>query len=215
MKKKCSITVAMFILSFLSITTTLTGQSEVIKLPPPQKTGGLPLMEALSQRKTQRQFSTKPLPEQTLSNLLWAADGVNRPDGKRTAPSARNYQEINIYVALKKGLFLYDPKNNTLVMKRKKDIRETVGVQKFTQVAPVGLIYVSDLKKLGKLNAEDQIFYSATDTGFISQNVYLFCASEKLATVVMGWVDKPALKKEMELSDEQMIVLSQAVGFPK
>ena len=184
-----------------------------IKLPEPQKDSGIPLMKALALRKSARTFSDKKLSDQTISNLLWAAFGINREDGKRTAPSARNSQDIDIYVAMPSGLYLYDAKSNTLLLKLSKDIREVVGVQKFTQTAPVCLIYVSDFSRLqGK--DRDKVFYSAADTGFISQNVYLFCASEKLDTVVLGWVNKPELRKAMKLSKDKHIILTQPVGHP-
>lgn len=181
-----------------------------IALPAPRKTGGMPLMEALNARQTQRTFSAEPLSEQMLADLLWAAFGVNRDDGKRTAPSARNMQEIDIYVALPSGLYLYDAKQNLLSQWLKEDIREKTGKQPFTQKAPVNLIYVADFDRI---RGETE-FYSAADTGFISQNVYLFCASEGLHTVVLGWVDKDALHDAMKLKPSQHIILTQPVGFP-
>ena len=188
---------------------------ETIELPAPQKTGGMPLMEALNARQSQREFSEKELSTQMLSNLLWAANGINREKSKkRTAPSAMNRQEIDIYVAMKQGLFLYDGIQNILKPVLDKDIRELTGKQDFVANAPVNLIFVADFTKMGDSGLEDKIFYSATDTGFISQNVYLFCASQGLATVVRGWVDKEKLALEMELRQDQMIVLAQTVGYP-
>jgi len=188
--------------------------NETIELPAPQKTGGMPLMEALNARQSQREFSEKELSTQMLSNLLWAANGVNREKSlKRTAPSAMNRQEIDIYVAMKQGLFLYDGIKNILKPVLDKDIRELTGKQDFVANAPVNLIYVADFTKMGDSDLEDKVFYSATDTGFISQNVYLFCASQGLATVVRGWVDKEKLALEMELRQDQMIVLAQTVGY--
>lgn len=181
-----------------------------IQLPAPQKTGGLPLMEALNARQTQRTFSSKPLSEQMLSDLLWAAFGVNRADGKRTAPSARNMQEIDIYVALPSGLYLYRAQEHVLEQTLDEDLREQTGQQPFTQKAPVNLIYAADFDRM----RGDTEFYSAADTGFISQNVYLFCASEGLHTVVLGWVDKDALHDAMKLRPSQHIILTQPVGFP-
>jgi SagB-type dehydrogenase family enzyme len=188
---------------------TLT-QAADIKLPEPQKTGGMPLMEALNARQTQRTFSAKPLSEQQLANLLWAAFGINRDNGKRTAPSARNTQEISIYVALPSGLYLYQAKSNTLEQISEQDIRALVGRQAFVKTAPVGLIYVSDYDII---KGESE-FYSATDTGYISQNVYLFCASAGMNTVVLGSVDKPALQTAMKLKPSQHVILTQPVGFP-
>lgn len=186
------------------------GFSQDIPLPAPQKTGGMPLMEALNARQTSRDFSSKPLSEQQLANLFWAACGINRPDGKRTAPSARNMQEIDLYVALPTGLYLYQAKSNMLQQVLDQDIREKTGKQPFTQRAPVNLIYVAETERM----RGDTEFYSAVDTGFVSQNVYLFCASEGLHTVVLGMVDKEALHAAMKLKPSQRVILTQPVGFP-
>jgi len=187
-----------------------------IQLPKPQMDGGKPLMQALKERKTTRAFSPEKLPVQTLGNLLWAAFGVNRPEsGQRTAPSAMNRQEIDIYVAMADGLYLYDAKENTLQPVLAQDLRAATGMQPFVTNAPVELIYVADYSRMGRGSDEDKNLYSAADTGFIGQNVYLFCASEGLATVVRGSVDRPALAKAMKLRPEQRIILAQTVGYPK
>jgi SagB-type dehydrogenase family enzyme len=186
-----------------------------IKLPPPQMTGGKPLMEALKERQTSREFSPKELSLQTISNMLWAANGINRPEsGDRTAPSAKNMQEIDIYVATAGGLYLYDAKANMLVSVLEEDIRAATGNQPFVKDAPINLIFVADLSKMNKMPAEAADFYAATDTGFISENVYLYCASAGLATVVRGYVDKNALAKAMGLRPDQKIILAQTVGYP-
>lgn len=186
-----------------------------IKLSAPQLGKGKSLMQALNERRSTRAFSSKELPHEVLSNLLWAAFGINRPDlGKRTAPSAMNFQEIEIYVAMKKGLYLYNPAESVLEPIIAKDIREFVGKQEFTQAAPVNLIYVADFSKM-KGEDESKVFYSAIDTGFISQNVYLFCASEGLATVVIGWVEKDKLADMMDLTENKKIIVAQPVGYPK
>jgi SagB-type dehydrogenase family enzyme len=177
--------------------------------------GGRPLMEVLKDRKTIRSFSNKELSLQELSNLLWAAFGVNRPEeGKRTAPSAVNWQEIDIYVAKKDGLYLYDAGKNILIKILDEDIRGSTGEQDFVKDAPINLVFVSDYSRMGDAPKESKDFYSATDTGFISQNVYLFCASEGLGTVVRGWVDKEKLHKIMKLKEEQKVILAQTVGYP-
>ena len=189
---------------------------QAIKLQPPDREGGKTLMAALAARSSHREFSGKKLSEQTLSNLLWAAFGVNRPDsGKRTAPSARNMKEIDIYVALPEGLFLYDAPAHILRPVLKEDIRKFTGEQAFTADAPVNLIFVANRGRMGSADEATKDFYSAVDTGFISQNVYLFCASEGLATVVLGWVDKPALEKKMGLGEDRKVILTQPVGYPK
>jgi SagB-type dehydrogenase family enzyme len=188
---------------------------KTIELPKPQMTGGKPLMDVLKERKSGRQFSGEKLPMQVLSNMLWAANGVNRPDGKRTAPTARNRQEIDVYVAMEDGLYLYDAKENTLVGILAEDIREKTGKQPFVKDAPVNLIFAADYAKMGDGPAEQKDFYAAVDTGYVSQNVYLFCASEGLATVVRGMVDREPLAEVMKLRSEQKIILAQTIGYPK
>lgn len=187
-----------------------------IKLSAPQMEGGKPLMQALKDRKTMREFSSKELPLQVISDMLWAACGINRPEsGHRTAPSAMNMQEIDIYVAKADGLYLFDAKENMLIPVLTEDIRALTGKQPFVKDAPINLIYVADLSKMSRLSAGDIDFYAAVDTGFISQNVYLYCASVGLATVVRGSIDKPALAKAMKLRPEQKIILAQTIGYPK
>jgi SagB-type dehydrogenase family enzyme len=187
-----------------------------LPLPKPQMEGGKPLMQALKERASLREFSGEKLPLQILSDMLWAAHGVNRPDsGKRTAPSARNWQEMDVYVAAAAGLYLYDPKEHTLKPILSEDIRALTGTQPFVKDVPVNLIYVADYSKIGEASTADKEFYSAADTGFISQNVYLYCASEGLATVVRGLIDRYALAKAMRLRPDQKITLAQSVGYPK
>jgi len=200
---------------FAQVDTTTQASPVVIKLLKPQTDGGIPLMQALKERKSSRSFSNKELQPQVLSDLLWATFGINRPDsGKRTAPSAINMQEIDIYVAMRKGLYLYEPKKHLLKLVLSKDIRALTGKQKFVAVAPVNLIYVADYSKMSKARNKKS-FYSAADTGFIAQNVYLYCASKSLATVVRGMFDKKALEKVMNLRSNQNIVLTQTVGYGK
>ena len=185
-----------------------------VVLPAPQTEGGRPLMQVLKERKTSREFASDKLPPQILSNLLWAAFGINRPEGKRTAPSAMNWQEIDIYVATADGLFTYDAKANRLEPVLAQDVRAATGTQPFVASAPLDLVYVADLAKTGGAGGETELYTSA-DVGFIAQNVYLFCASEGLATVVRGSVNRAALAKVMRLRPEQKIVLAQTVGYPK
>jgi len=194
---------------------TQASPSLTITLPKAQASRGKPLMQALKERRSSRTFSNKALPQQVLSNLLWAAFGINRPDSEmRTAPSAHNMQEIDIFVAMQKGLYLYKPKQHRLELVLEKDIRGLTGKQEFVATAPVNLIYVADYSKMDKVGKEKD-FYSAIDTGFISQNVYLYCASEGLATVTRGWVDKKTLRKVMNLGLKQKIILGQTVGYQK
>lgn len=196
-------------------TGILAEENKVIKLPAPKMEGGKPLMEVLKDRKTSRSFAGRELPLQELSNLLWAAFGVNRPEsGKRTAPSAMNRQEIDIYVAKKDGLYRYNATENTVTEILAGDIRPATGGQDFVKDAPVNLIYVADSRKWGTVPKESMNFYSAANAGFIAQNVYLYCASEGLAVVVRGMVDKEKLHAVMKLGEHQKIILAQTVGYP-
>jgi len=186
-----------------------------ILLPQPDTTGGKPLMQVLKERRTSRSFSEKQLPEQVMANMLWAAFGVNRPDGHRTAPSARNWQEIDVYVATADGLFLYDAKAHALKQLTKDDIRRKTGTQDFVAAAPVTLVYVADIAKTGVRGSDDQNLYFGADCGFIAENVYLYCASEGLSVVVRARIDRAELSKLMNLRPEQRIILGQTVGYPK
>jgi len=201
---------------FICSAVVCAEEMKPVKLLSPQTEGGKPLMQALKDRQSMRAFSPKELPPQILSDLLWAAGGVNRPDsGGLTAPTAKNMQEIDIYVVKAEGVYLYDAKANTLVPVLAGDIRSVTGKQEFAKHAPVNLVYVSDLSKMNGMSVQDADFYAATDTGFVSENVYLYCSSAGLATVVRGWVDKTALAKAMKLKPDQRVVLAQTVGYPK
>jgi nitroreductase len=187
-----------------------------IQLPAPQTEGGKPLMQALKLRATSREFAPDPLPFPTLSNLLWAAWGINRPtDGKRTAPSARNWQETDVYVVMATGGYLYDAAANALKPVAAGDLRPLAGMQPFVKVAPATLVFVADTTRMKGAQPEAQQPYAWADTAFISQNVYLFCASEGLATGVRAMVDRPSLAKALKLAPSQIITLAQSVGFPK
>lgn len=216
MFKKSFLTSAVVLVIVSFITVSWAAELSPIKLPPPNLNSGKSLMQSLQARKSSRDFSAKKLPVEVLSNLLWAADGINRPDsGRRTAPSAVNWQEIDVYVAMADGLYLYNAKEHVLKPVIKQDIRELTGKQAFVKDAPVNLIYVADYFRMGGANAEEKNSYSAADTAFIAQNVYLYCASEGLATVVRGSIDRDVLAKAMQLRDNQKIILSQTVGYPK
>lgn len=188
---------------------------KTIKLPPPQMDGGRPLMQVLKDRKSTREFGPGTLSPQTLSNLLWAAFGINRPDGRRTAPSALNWQEVAIYVANADAMYIYDAKENALTPVLAGDHRAATGTQSFVKSAAVNLVYVADLAKMAGAGGSEDEMYAAADVGFVAQNVYLYCASEGLATVVRGSVDKPALTKLLKLKPQEKIVLAQSVGYPK
>jgi len=202
--------------SFIPTASVWAEGSKTIDLPKPQFDQGRPLMQVLKDRASSREFSAEKIPIQVLSNLLWAAFGVNRPDsGKRTAPSARNWQEIDIYVATAEGLYLFDAKSHSLQHVISEDIRAMTGTQSFAKEAPVNLVYVADTSKIGGAKPEDRDIYAGADTGHISQNVYLYCASEGLATVVRGSIDRDTLAKVMKLRPDQKVILAQTVGYPK
>lgn len=186
-----------------------------ITLPPPVTDGGKPLMQVLKERKSSREFGAEALPPQVLANLLWAAWGISRPDGRRTAPSASNRQEIDIYVVLPDGAYLWDAKANQLSSVAAGDLRAATGTQDFAAFAPVNLVYVADLAKAGRPPTDpQQMLNVGADAGFIAENAYLFCASEGLATVVRASVAKDALAKALKLRESQTILLAQTVGYP-
>jgi nitroreductase len=194
---------------------TVASQTVDLRLPAAQTEGGKPLMQALKERHTTRSFAAQPLPPQVLSNLLWAAFGINRPDGHRTAPSARNWQEIDVYVALPEGLFVYDAAAHGLKRVASGDLRVRIGSQPHSREAPVTLVYVADGQRMRGADAESRRTYAAADTGFIAQNVYLFCASEGLASVVFAMVDRERFAEAAALRSDQFITLAQSVGYPR
>jgi nitroreductase len=196
-------------------TVTACAQNQDIKLPEPQKTGGKPLMDCINNRQSGRDFDeTKELSNQTLSNLLWVAYGFNRED-KRTVPTSRNKQEMDIYVALKSGIYRWDAKTNVLKLIAKGDFRKNTGAQPFVEKAPVNLVFVCNKTKADAPNEQKLTEATYANAGFIAQNVYLYCASEGLSTVIRGMMPKEELSKIMKLTPDQMIVLAQTVGYPK
>ncbi len=187
-----------------------------IKLPEPKLDANKSLAQALKDRKTTREYAEANLSEQTLSNLLWAAFGINRPGSeKRTAPSALNWQEIAVYVSTTQGIYLYDPKGNALIPVASGDLRSLT----YTQVerfkdAPVNLVYVADMAKTGAEDARKNLLV-AMDTGFVAENVYLYCASEGLPTGFRVSIPKEKLGQALKLRPTQMIMGAQSVGLPK
>lgn len=187
-----------------------------IRLPRPQRHGGMPLMAALAHRRSSREFAATPLPPQVLADLLWAADGVNRPaTGGRTAPSALDAQEIDVYVALPQGAYRYDAAANTLELVAGADLRRVTGYQDFVDDAPLDLVYVADHRRQRMVPAEQRSLYAAASAGAIAQNVYLFAASAGLATVIRAWIDRAAIADALGLDPDQQVLLSQTVGYPK
>jgi SagB-type dehydrogenase family enzyme len=188
---------------------------ERVALPPPNKSGGMSLLQALALRHSQRAFRPQPLAAQQLSDLLWAADGINRPEVlEHTAPSAMNAQEIVIYVAQAEGLYRYDAAHHALELVAQADARNVTGLQDFVDSAPLDLVYVADEQRMHLIPASRRLHYAAVCTGAIAQNVYLYCASVGLATVVRGLFDESALAAALGLGAHEKIVLTQTVGWP-
>lgn len=184
-------------------------------LPRARIDGGMPLMQALSERRSNRDISARPLEPQQLSDLLWAAFGINRPEtGHRTAPSGMNAQEIDVFVGLADGVHVYDAKTHQLVRVSAEDIRARTGGGEFVKVAPVALLYVADFARMVRAKPEMKEPYAWNGAGYISQNVYLYCASAGLATVVHEIGDWRPLAEALKLRPEQKIILAQAVGHP-
>jgi len=192
-----------------------------IKFPVTQKNLGYPLMQALDQRRSVRKWDSKPVSMQDISNLLWAACGISKEKrgktkSKRTAPSGCNSQEIRVYVLLPEGVFRYEEEAHMLQKHHSKDIRAQVGRQKMMQSAPMGLVYVADLSRMTSpllRSLEAKRFTAWVDTGFISQNVYLYCAAANMATVALMLIDRIALREKLALNEDQKIVMTQAVGY--
>ena len=186
-----------------------------ITLPAPETVGGIPLMEAFSKRRSAREFAPTELPLPLLSNLLWAANGINRADGHHTAPSAMNAQEIDIYVALPAGAYLYDPTANALQLTAGSDVRRVTGYQDFVDEAPLDLVYVADHSRMTLIPVASRDSFASAAVGAIAQNVYLFAAGNGLSTVIRAWINREAIADALGLSHDQQVLLSQTVGFPK
>lgn len=192
---------------------TVAAQTKTTALPPPRRDGGRPLLSALNLRHSTRAYSTRALSMQTLSDLLWAAFGINRPSGDRTAPYWRHIMVIDIYLAMADGVWFYEPKTHQLQLHLPDDIRAQTGTQDFVGSAPLNLVYVAHGERMQDLKAEERRLYSSVDTGFIGQNVYLFCASEGLASVFRGAVDYAKLAELMKLPNQQFVTFAQTVGY--
>ena len=192
---------------------TSDAQMKTMALPAPRREGGRPLLSALNLRHSTRAYSSRALSTQALSDLLWAAFGVNRPSGDRTAPYWRHIMVIDIYLATADGVWLYEPKAHELQFYLPDDIRAQTGSQDFVAAAPLNLVYVAHGERMQDLKVEERRLYSSVDTGFIGQNVYLFCASEGLASVFRGAVDYAKLAEAMKLPDQQFVTFAQTVGY--
>jgi len=226
-REMCKVTATGIVLTTLGSNKVFAAQElQSNMLPKPSIVGKKSLMQALKERKSSRQFSEKKLSLQILSDLLWAADGINRTEsGKRTAPSAWNWQNIDIYLATSDGVFLFDEEAHMLEPYLSEDIRKITGTQPFVEKVPVNLVYVANYEdlKIRDFKAKKRIpapatekeFNSIANAGFIAQNVYLYAASEGLATVVRSLIDRETLAKVMKLRPDQKIILAQSVGYPK
>lgn len=188
-------------------------RQDVSALPRPRESGGLPLFDALRARHSTRMYSERALSPQQLSDLLWAAFGVNRPSGDRTAPYWKHVMVIDIYVAKSDGVWLYEPKSHTLIHHQPSDIRAQTGLQDFVGNAAVNLIYVAHGERMTDISTEERRLYASVDAGFMGQNVYLFCASEGLATVFRGAVDGAKLAQTLRLPAGQFVTFAQTVGY--
>ena len=187
---------------------------DVIPLPQPKwddKNGGkATLVDVLKNRRSEREYSKEALSDQVLSNVLWAACGINRPAEKKiTAPSAINAQDVIVFVCRSDGAFRYDALNNTLIKVSSKDLRKDVAAnQAFSAVAPVSLVLVSDLNKFRSPRAE----LGAMDAGYVSENICLICTAMGLKTVPRATMNKEVLAKELGLIDNQILELNHPIG---
>ncbi len=184
-------------------------------LPPPHTEGGKPLMDTLKLRRSTREYADRVLPPQVLSDLLWAAFGINRPNGDRTVPYWRHVMVIDVYLAMADGVWFYEPKTHTLLPHAKSDIRAETGLQDYVGTAPLNLIYVAHGERMQEFSPQDRHLYASVDAGFIGQNVYLFCASEGLATVFRGAIDYPKLGRILQLPEQEFVTFAQSVGYPR
>jgi SagB-type dehydrogenase family enzyme len=208
--------IMLVILTVCLLRTSLSAQAlEPIKLTAPDFSGSKPLMQVLKERKSTKAYDTRPLPRKTLSHLLWAAFGINRPDsGKRTVATAVNCQDIDVYVVMAQGVYVYQAQGHTLIPVLAQDVRSLAATQGYAQKAPVNLVYISDYGKMDDRFGAKKSIYSAFHAGSISQNVYLYCASAGLGAVVRDGVNREALSKTLKLRDKQTIVMVQTVGYP-
>jgi nitroreductase len=193
-----------------------TGDSTVtLALPPVDRHGGMPLMDALAARRSSRDFAPNPLPLPLLGGLLWAAFGINRPDGHRTAPTAINAQEIDVFVTLPSGAYRYEASTHELALVAATDVRRVTGYQDFVDKAPLDLVFVADHSRMHMVPAASRGLYSSAAAGAISQNVYLYAAAHDLATVIRAWIDRDAIADALGLTHDQQVLFSQTVGYPK
>ena len=189
--------------------------AEILALPVPRPAREATLVHALEMRRSTREFSERPLDLPTLSALLWAACGVNRPATRhRTAASARNWQEIELYVVTADGTFRHEPDPPRLKLVSEGDHRAATGLQEFAAAVPLNLVYVADYARMTDASSEDRALYAAIDAGLIAQNVYLYCAATGLGCVLRGLVDRDGLAPLLHLGGTQRILVAQSIGHP-
>ena len=202
------------ILVLLVLLSSLGLHAGDIVLPAPHQSGGMPLMEALAKRQSIREYDTRELSRQQLADLLWATFGINRPDGRRTAPTANNRQELDLYVMLKEGAYRYDAAANKLLLVTTEDIRGQIASRSFA-AAPVQLLYVADLSRRSENDENRKLLMAHIDCGYLSQNTGLFCASEGLATCPRATLNREVATEKLQLRPTQRILLAHSVGYPK
>ncbi len=204
------------IITLLTAITMQAQELKVIKLNAPDKAKGEAMMKVFNERQSIREYAQKDLTPQDLSDLLWAANGINRPDGKRTAPTARNVQDVDVYVVMKEGVYLHDAKEHALNPVAAGDYRGAVaGPQEFVKEAPVSLLLVTDLSRLGDPSSEGVKLMGAVDVGIVCQNINLACAGLGLATVPRATMEQEPLRKALKLKDSQLLLINNPVGYPK
>lgn len=208
--------ILILIIAFIFSTVAVSQEFQPIKLLPPETEKGKTLMKALEERCTTREYSDRAMSLQDISNVLWAANGINRvKELKHTAPTAMNWQEIEVYVVLGKGIYRYDPHDSTLYPVVKGDHRDKAGTQDYVKTAPLNLVYVADYTKMKNAEEAKMESYASADAAFIAQNVYLLCAAFDMGCVVRASVDREKLSATLKLQPDQHIVFGQTIGFLK
>ena len=200
-----------FVFALLTLVISSFAADQIV-LPKPRLNTGKPLMQCIAERRTSRSFSAEELPLQTVSEVLFVADGITSPDGKKSVPTARTRQNQRVYAFRADGVYLYNNKKHALDKVLDGDLRKNCGKQAFHAVAPLVLVYVSDMSAVGNTPVQ-QAIYSGNHSGHAAQNVYLYAASEGLSTVICGLLDRDLIKKILKLGEDDMVIFSQPVGY--
>lgn len=199
-----------FLVAFFA--AVLIGEAANFQLPQPGPGSDMTLTQALKNRRTVREYELRELNQSELASLLWAACGVNRADGRRTAPTGRNVQDIDVYVMLPTGVYRYLAQQNQLELVNAGDHRAAAGKQAFAVTAPVNLFYVQDLARAMNADEKNTARHGGIHAGAIMQNVYLFCAANGFGTVARDMLDREKLAAVLKLDSTQQIILGQSVG---